>query len=83
MGDVVRVREYHSIFSKGNSILYSKDVYVIRKIEKNSIYLKNSVTGKELSRKFKSYEIVPAGSIEYLKKPKEEDLKEKKVHNKG
>lgn len=76
-GEQVRVKERKKVFGKGDSLTYSKDLYVVEKVEGNKVRVK-SVNGGAIST-HKPYELVRAGSIEFLEKPeKAEELKEHK-----
>lgn len=41
VGDKVRIREKKEVFDKGDVFTYSKDIYLVRKMDKGRVYLNN------------------------------------------
>ena len=65
VGDKVRKKVIKKVFDKGDILKFSKDVYIIRMIDKNKIYLTNTTTDHDLEQFVKDYEIKPVGEIQY------------------
>ena len=63
IGDKVRIKIEKSIFSKGDAISYSKEVYTIIKKIGNRFQLSG------LTKLFKDYELKQAGSVNYIEEP--------------
>ena len=57
IGDKVRIMKTKKVFSKGDEITYSTEIYTIEKINKNKIKL------KDVERLYKPYEIKKVGEI--------------------
>lgn len=90
VGDKVRIKQTKSVFSKGDSITYSPDVFIIDSIKGNRYELKNTTNNKNENRLYKPYELKKVNEIEY-KEPIEEvqedehneTVKEKKIARKN
>jgi len=79
VGDQVRVKQIKNVFSKGDMIKYSKDLYRIREIVGKKIYLTNLSTNEDLDKFFREYQLKPVNEIQYLSES-EDDGEEEKVH---
>jgi len=86
VGDKVRIKKVKKVFGKNDEIKFSEHTYVIRKIDKNKIYLTNTSTGEDLKVYVKPYEVKLANEIQYFDQPEEDDkpihkerVKEKKI----
>ena len=73
VGDQVRIRIEKKVFDKGDSLKYSKSIYLVRDVQKNKIYLTNIKTGKDFADYVKPYQIVPVGEIQYKENVEEEN----------
>lgn len=60
VGDNVRITKKKSIFEKGDTIIYSKEIYKIIMIDKNKIYL------NDIDRSFKPYQLKQSNEV-YIK----------------
>lgn len=80
VGDKVRQKLVKRVFDKNDIIKYSKNIYIIRKIIKNKIYLTNSRNGEEINEFFKPYQLKLINEIQY--KEPENDEKEIIEHEK-
>ena len=80
VGDKVRTRTIKKIFDKNDILKYSKDIYIINKINKNKIYLLNTKTQEESDRTYKPYELKLINEIQYISNiPEEQEEKEHKI----
>jgi hypothetical protein len=82
LGDKVRLKINKSIFSKGDEITYSKEVYVIDKIENGKYLLNNGklYTGNKIKKVSDIIEYIPQNDkdvIEHSKHQNEKKLKKK------
>lgn len=90
VGDKVRIKITQHVFSKGDSITYSPEVYIVSAIKGNRYELKNAETHEAEKRAYKPYEIKRINEIEY-KEPVDEaqeeehnaKVKEKKIGKKN
>lgn len=79
VGDQVRIKRTKRVFDKGDVVTYSKQLYTIRAIKSSRITLTEVESGEDAGSRFKAYELVPAGDVQYLPSPPE-DTKEYEEH---
>lgn len=82
VGDKVRIRIKKKVFSKGDSLSYSPEIYVINSIVGNRYDLKDVDSGKILGTKYKPYEIKKIDEIEFKEPEAIEENQEEEHKNK-
>ena len=85
VGDQVRLKKKKKVFSKGDAIVYSKNIYIVNKINGNKIYVKDLLTDEKLKTPYKPYELIKVGDIQTLPNTNNEEYKlhkETKTKNK-
>jgi len=73
VGDKVRKKLLKKVFDKNDVITYSKTIYIIRKVNKNKLYLTDSTTGEELPETYKPYQLKLINEIQYIDSDKEDE----------
>lgn len=77
LGDYVRYKIHRKVFDKGDALLYSKETYIIDKIDKNKYYLNG------IAKPFKEYDLKAITSfIPYTKTDQEIDDEQARVDRK-
>jgi hypothetical protein len=64
-GDIVRIKHKKKVLEKGDYITHSKETYLIAGKDKGKFILKDTSDSRELSRRFKPYELQLANVIQY------------------
>lgn len=68
-GNMVRIKRIKSVFDKGDVLSYSKEVYMVREVKGNRVYL------KDVEKWYKPYELILVNAIEYQPHANKEELK--------
>lgn len=66
IGDQVRLKKKKKVFAKGDAIVYSKNIYIVTKINGDKIYVKNLLTNENLKSHYKPYELIKVSEIQTL-----------------
>ena len=82
VGQKVRIKLKKRIFSKGDELSHSKQLYIVDAIKGNKIYLKNVETGETLKTKYKPYEIASAANIQYIDKEEDHEAEHNAIQSK-
>lgn len=78
IGDLVRKKLERSFMSKGDALKYSQDIYEVRKIDGNKLYLKNAENNHDVERFYKPYQLQKISKSEFNEAMKYDD--DKRIH---
>lgn len=75
LGEKVRVIIHKKTFDKNDVLKYSKDIFMVNRINKGKIFVTNMRTQEEDDRHYKAYELKPVNEITI--RPNDEDEEQK------